>query len=122
MLSVPHPAGLLLSLPAWLQVFYLDSLKFFLSLYGHKLPVLCMDISSDSTLLVSGSADKNIKVGFAGLHQGRDASSAVSRAGRVQACGTEPCYIWRLDTRFARQSNLTARQIYWRRHMLIIFP
>lgn len=49
-----------LSLP---QVFFIDSLKFFLSLYGHKLPVLCMDISSDSTLLVSGSADKNIKVG-----------------------------------------------------------
>ena len=45
------------------QVFFIDSLKFFLSLYGHKLPVLCMDISSDSTLLVSGSADKNIKVG-----------------------------------------------------------
>ena len=70
MLSVPHLSGLLLILPAsplWLQVFYLDSLKFFLSLYGHKLPVLCMDISSDSTLLVSGSADKNIKVGGAGL-------------------------------------------------------
>lgn len=44
------------------QVFFLDSLKFFLSLYGHKLPVLSMDISSDSTLLVSGSADKNIKI------------------------------------------------------------
>mmetsp|Transcript_32735 Transcript_32735/g.72312 ORF Transcript_32735/g.72312 Transcript_32735/m.72312 type:complete len:987 (-) Transcript_32735:326-3286(-) len=49
-------------LDATIKVFYLDSLKFFLSLYGHKLPVLCMDISSDSTLLVSGSADKNIKV------------------------------------------------------------
>ena len=48
----------------WLcaQVFFLDSLKFFLSLYGHKLPVLSMDISGDSTLLVSGSADKNIKI------------------------------------------------------------
>ena len=45
-----------------LQVFFTDSLKFFLSLYGHKLPVLSLDISSDSTLLVSGSADKNIKV------------------------------------------------------------
>ena len=45
-----------------MQVFFLDSLKFFLSLYGHKLPVLSMDISSDSTLLVSGSADKNIKI------------------------------------------------------------
>jgi U3 small nucleolar RNA-associated protein 12 len=49
-------------LDATIKVFYLDTLKFFLSLYGHKLPVLCMDISSDSTLLVSGSADKNIKI------------------------------------------------------------
>lgn len=57
--SIPT-AALATTLPA--QVFYLDSLKFFLSLYGHKLPVICMDISSDSTLLVSGSADKNIKV------------------------------------------------------------
>lgn len=30
--------------------------------YGHRLPALCMDISSDSTLLVSGSADKNVKI------------------------------------------------------------
>ncbi|KAJ1911305.1 beta transducin [Mycoemilia scoparia] len=44
------------------KVFYVDTLKFFLSLYGHKLPVLSMDISSDSTLLVTGSADKNIKI------------------------------------------------------------
>ncbi|KAH3725680.1 WD repeat-containing protein 3-like [Dreissena polymorpha] len=44
------------------KVFFLDTLKFFLSLYGHKLPVLCMDISADSTLLVSGSADRNIKI------------------------------------------------------------
>lgn len=44
------------------QVFYLDSLKWFVDLYGHKLPALTMDISSDSTLLVSGSADKNIKI------------------------------------------------------------
>ena len=44
------------------QVFFLDSLKFFLSLYGHKLPVLAMDVSSDSSLLVSGSADKNLKI------------------------------------------------------------
>ncbi|KAG4303529.1 hypothetical protein PCK1_000047 [Pneumocystis canis] len=44
------------------KVFYRDTLKFFLSLYGHKLPVLCMDISSDSKLLVTSSADKNIKI------------------------------------------------------------
>lgn len=40
----------------------MDSLKFLLSLYGHKLPVLCMDISSDGDLIVSGSADKNLKI------------------------------------------------------------
>ncbi|XP_047325441.1 WD repeat-containing protein 3 [Impatiens glandulifera] len=45
-----------------MKVFFLDSLKFFLSLYGHKLPVLCMDISSDGDLMVSGSADKNLKI------------------------------------------------------------
>ena len=45
-----------------MQVHFLDSLKFFLSLYGHKLPVLSMDISSDSSLLISGAADKNLKI------------------------------------------------------------
>eukprot|EP00850_Spirogloea_muscicola_P012762 SM000084S23098 [mRNA] locus=s84:136275:141241:+ [translate_table: standard] len=44
------------------KVYFVDSLKFFLSLYGHKLPVLCMDISSDSSLLATGSADKNVKL------------------------------------------------------------
>ncbi|XP_078699593.1 WD repeat-containing protein 3-like isoform X5 [Branchiostoma floridae x Branchiostoma belcheri] len=44
------------------KVFYADTLKFFLSLYGHKLPVLAMDISTDGTLLVTGSADRNIKL------------------------------------------------------------
>ncbi|KAF6255140.1 WD40-repeat-containing domain protein [Scenedesmus sp. NREL 46B-D3] len=59
------PDGRLLAaslLDATIKVYYVDSLKFFLSLYGHKLPALTMDISSDSTLLVTGSADKNIKV------------------------------------------------------------
>ncbi|XP_009604198.1 uncharacterized protein [Nicotiana tomentosiformis] len=49
-------------LDSTVKVFYMDSLKFFLSLYGHKLPVLCMDISSDGDLLVSGSGDKNVKI------------------------------------------------------------
>uniref|UniRef100_A0A8C9T7M5 WD repeat domain 3 n=1 Tax=Scleropages formosus TaxID=113540 RepID=A0A8C9T7M5_SCLFO len=44
------------------KVFYTDTLKFFLSLYGHKLPVLCMDISHDSTLIATGSADRNVKI------------------------------------------------------------
>lgn len=37
-------------------------LQFFLSLYGHSLPALSIDMSTDGTLLVSGSADKNIKI------------------------------------------------------------
>jgi U3 small nucleolar RNA-associated protein 12 len=44
------------------KVFFADTLKFFLSLYGHKLPVMSLDISSDSTMLISGSADKNVKI------------------------------------------------------------
>jgi U3 small nucleolar RNA-associated protein 12 len=44
------------------KVFYEDSLKFFLSLYGHKLPVTALSISYDNTLLISGSADKCIKI------------------------------------------------------------
>ena len=45
-----------------IKVFYDDSLKFFLSLYGHRLPVTCVDISTDGTLLISGSADKTVKI------------------------------------------------------------
>ncbi|KAH0467263.1 hypothetical protein IEQ34_004501 [Dendrobium chrysotoxum] len=44
------------------QVYLLNTLKKFLTLYGHKLPVLCMDISSDGDLIVTGSADKNLKI------------------------------------------------------------
>lgn len=44
------------------KVFFLDTFKFYLSLYGHKLPVLCMDISSDSAKIATGSADRNVKI------------------------------------------------------------
>ncbi|KAG8895261.1 hypothetical protein FRC00_007687 [Tulasnella sp. 408] len=49
-------------LDATVKVFHQDTLKFFLSLYGHKLPVLAMDISFDSKLIVTCSADKNVKI------------------------------------------------------------
>ena len=45
-----------------IRVFYEDTNKFFLNLYGHKLPVLSFDVSSDGALLISGSADKNVKL------------------------------------------------------------
>ena len=44
------------------KVFFIDSLKLFLNLYGHKLPVLNMDISYDSKLIVTCSADKNVRL------------------------------------------------------------
>ncbi|PIM99651.1 WD40-repeat-containing subunit of the 18S rRNA processing complex [Handroanthus impetiginosus] len=65
------------------KVFYMDSLKFFLSLYGHKLPVLCMDISSDGDLIVTGSADKNLKIW--GLDFGDCHKSLFAHADSVMA-------------------------------------
>ncbi|KAI5793511.1 hypothetical protein FPQ18DRAFT_170335 [Pyronema domesticum] len=44
------------------KVFFVDTLKHLLNLYGHKLPVLSMDISHDSKLIATCSADKNIKL------------------------------------------------------------
>ena len=44
------------------KIFFVDSLKLFLNLYGHKLPVLSMDISYDSKLIVTCSADKNVRL------------------------------------------------------------
>lgn len=59
------PDGRLLAvslLDSTVKIFFADTLKFFLSLYGHKLPVLAMDISSDSKLIATCSADKNVKL------------------------------------------------------------
>lgn len=44
------------------KVFFNDTLKLFLNLYGHKLPVLNMSISSDSKLIATCSADKNVRL------------------------------------------------------------
>lgn len=49
-------------LDSTVKVFFEDTLKFFLSLYGHKLPVMSMDISTDNSLIITGSADKNVKI------------------------------------------------------------
>lgn len=49
-------------LDATVKVFFLDTFKFYLSLYGHKLPVMCLDISDDSAIIATGSADRNVKI------------------------------------------------------------
>lgn len=50
------------TLDSQIKVFFDDSLKFFLSLYGHSLPALALDASDDDTILASGGADKSIKI------------------------------------------------------------
>ncbi|GAB0099212.1 WD repeat-containing protein 3 [Sergentomyia squamirostris] len=49
-------------LDSTVKIFFRDTLKFYLSLYGHKLPVTSMDISHDSSLIVTGSGDRNVKI------------------------------------------------------------
>ena len=49
-------------LDSTVKIFFMDTLKIFLHLYGHRLPVLCMDIAHDSSIIVTGSSDKNIKI------------------------------------------------------------
>lgn len=49
-------------LDSTVKIFFMDTLKFHLSLYGHKLSVLSLDISDDSSLIVTGSADRNVKI------------------------------------------------------------
>lgn len=50
------------TLDCTIKVLFDDSLKMFLSLYGHKLPALAVDCSDDDVLLASAGADKTIKI------------------------------------------------------------
>uniref|UniRef100_A0A3Q2QN19 WD repeat domain 3 n=1 Tax=Fundulus heteroclitus TaxID=8078 RepID=A0A3Q2QN19_FUNHE len=61
-LSPDHRLLAVSLLDCTVKIFYTDTLKFFLSLYGHKLPVLCLDITHDSTIIATGSADRNVKI------------------------------------------------------------
>ena len=45
-----------------IKIFYFDTMKIHLNLYGHKMPVTNYDISSDGLLIVSGSLDKSVKI------------------------------------------------------------
>lgn len=49
-------------LDSTIKVFFDDTLKFFLSLYGHKLPALAIDAADDDTILASSGADKTVKI------------------------------------------------------------
>jgi len=41
---------------------FCDSNKLHMNFYGHKMPVLSIDISSDDILMASASADKYIRI------------------------------------------------------------
>ena len=45
-----------------IHLLFADSFERFLTLHGHKLPVLSVSASSDNSILVSGSADRTIKL------------------------------------------------------------
>ncbi|KAK6337946.1 hypothetical protein TWF696_001419 [Orbilia brochopaga] len=69
------------------KVFFTDSLKLLHNLYGHKLPVLAMDISSDSKLIITSSADKNVRLW--GLDFGDCHKSFFAHTDSVMAVGFE---------------------------------
>lgn len=82
--SCYSPDGRLLALAlldSTVKIFFADSFKFFLSLYGHKLPVLSLSISGDSKLIATASADKSVKLW--GLDFGDCHRSLPAHAGSV---------------------------------------
>ncbi|KCV69499.1 hypothetical protein H696_03921 [Fonticula alba] len=81
-------------LDSTIKVFYLDTMRFFLSLYGHKLPALSIDISDDASLLVSGSADRTVKIW--GLDFGDCHRSLIAHGDSVMAVRFVPetHYFW----------------------------
>ena len=50
------------SMDSTVKVFFEDTLNFFLSLYGHKLPALALDASDDDAILATSGADKLVKI------------------------------------------------------------
>lgn len=59
------PNGKLLAvalLDCTVKVLYTDTFKLFLSLYGHKLPITSIDISSDTSVIATASLDKTVKI------------------------------------------------------------
>jgi len=92
-------------LDSTVKLFFDDSMKFFLSLYGHKLPVLSLDISSDGKILVSGSADKTIKIW--GLDFGDCHRSLVGHKDSVT------CVRFQTDTHYFFSCSKDGSVKYW---------
>ena len=70
------------------KVHFADTLRFFVSLYGHRLPVMSLDVSTDNALLITGSSDKNVKVW--GLDFGDCHRSLFAHDDAVMAVAFQP--------------------------------
>ncbi|OII73574.1 WD40 repeat-containing protein [Cryptosporidium ubiquitum] len=68
-------------------VLHSDTLKQFLVLYGHSLPVACLDISHDNTIVATGSADKTIKI------WGLDFGNIQRSFHAHNECVTQVCFV-----------------------------
>ena len=102
------PDGKLLAvalLDLTVKVFYMDTLKFFLSLYGHKLPVISMDISFDSKKIITASSDKSVKIW--GLDFGDCHKSLLAHQDSVMGCQ----FVWGTYFFFTISKDKTIK--YW---------
>ena len=57
-----RPVILVSMMDSSVHAYFLDSLEPYPNFYGHRLPVMSMDVSSDGMMLATGSADKSIKL------------------------------------------------------------
>lgn len=57
-----RPVVLVSMMDSTVRAYFLDDLKPYLSFYGHNLPVMSMDVSSDGLMLATGSVDKTVKL------------------------------------------------------------
>jgi U3 small nucleolar RNA-associated protein 12 len=102
------PDGKLLAvalLDLTVKVFYMDTLKFFLSLYGHKLPVISMDIAYDSKIIITASSDKSVKIW--GLDFGDCHKSLLAHSDSVMSCN----FVWGTYFFFTASKDKTIK--YW---------
>jgi U3 small nucleolar RNA-associated protein 12 len=88
-----------------LKVFFADSHKLILSLYGHKLPITAFDISSDSSVVATGGADKNLK--FWGLDFGDCHKTLIAHEQSIMAVKYVP------ETHFLFTASKDRSIKYW---------
>lgn len=57
-----RPLLLVSMMDSTIRSYFMDSLEPYLNFYGHRLPCMSVDVSSDGNVLATGSADKTIKI------------------------------------------------------------